>query len=62
MRACIRCGTEIDKCMGFVLARDWLSATDGVIPWSAVREHCGICANKIGERELSELPAFPVSF
>ena len=30
----MRCGSGITACMGFVLARDILSATDGRIPWT----------------------------
>jgi hypothetical protein len=44
MRHCIRCGAEITLCNGFTLARDWLAADDGRIPWIKVREHCGECA------------------
>lgn len=45
IRRCIRCdGGPITACMGFALARDILAATDGLIPWAAVREHCGRCA------------------
>ena len=37
-RTCIRCGAEIDKCMGFVLARDIVNRR------KAPREFCGKCA------------------
>jgi len=47
----MKCGVEITACNGFVLARDWLSAMDGLIPWTSVREHCGKCVT-----ELSLLP------
>lgn len=43
-RSCLRCGAEITACMGFVLARDIVSAMDKVISWRSVREHCGRCA------------------
>jgi hypothetical protein len=36
-RNCIKCGAQIDKCMGFVLARDFVSKRK--IP----RELCGKC-------------------
>lgn len=43
-RHCIRCGRSIDACNGFQLARDTLAAMEGRIPWTSVREHCGVCA------------------
>ena len=43
MRKCLRCSAPITACNGFVLARDWLAAFEGRIPWTAVREHCGRC-------------------
>ncbi len=42
-RNCLRCGSEITACNGFVLARDMLLAMDGRIQWRQVREHCGMC-------------------
>jgi hypothetical protein len=36
-RTCFRCGREITACMGFGLARDWLSGR------RPIREHCGWC-------------------
>jgi hypothetical protein len=44
MRQCVRCGTPIEGCMGFVLARDFLAVLEGKIPPESVREICGKCA------------------
>jgi hypothetical protein len=43
VRRCIKCSTEIYECMGSVLVRDVLDAEAGRIPYTAVREHCGLC-------------------
>jgi len=48
-RKCIICGLEISKCMGFVLARDWLKLKNGK---TEVREICGKCVLKITFKEL----------
>lgn len=58
-RHCIRCGSTITECMGFVLARDWLSAVDGLIAWTQVREHCGKCALVVDDAYLRSLPDLP---
>jgi len=64
----MRCGSGITACMGFVLARDILSATDGRIPWTSVREHCGRCVEVVamqpdhGRGYLAGLPEFPDEF
>lgn len=42
--------------MGFVLARDMLAAMEGRIPWTAVREHCGICADRADDAYLRSIP------
>lgn len=36
----------IFACMGSVLASDFNAASDGKIPWTMVREHCGRCTTK----------------
>lgn len=51
VRRCIRCGCEIDKCNGFVLARDIVNHR------KQPRELCGKCALMIGFDELEELCA-----
>lgn len=53
-RACLRCGALISACMGFSLARDWVS---GRIP---IREMCGKCVEGLeavgqSEQYLREL-------
>ena len=42
-RNCIKCGAEIEECMGSVLARDVIRFEDGEIPATSIREHCGKC-------------------
>ena len=44
-RNCFCCGLKLDKCMGYVLARDMLKLLSGerIIP----RELCGLCALKL---------------
>lgn len=47
-RSCYRCGTPIHACMGFGLARDWISGR------RPIREHCGKCVETMeatGETE-----------
>jgi len=44
---CLRCGGEITACMGSVLARDSNLASEGKIPWTMVREHCGRCTSQL---------------
>ncbi len=46
MRKCFRCDRPIDKCMGFVLARDFSAALKKDILWEKVREFCGVCVLK----------------
>ncbi len=48
MREClnIKCKQPIDKCMGFVLARDFLAALHKDISWKDVRELCGKCVER----------------
>lgn len=41
------CGVEIKECMGFVLAGDFVKAANGEIPWTRVRERCGLCVERI---------------
>ncbi len=55
MRRCLNadCKRPIDKCMGFVLARDFLLALHGVISWKDVREFCWKCVEKASV-ELNE--------
>ena len=48
-RKCLRCGCKIDKCMGFVLARDLIG--DKKQP----RELCGKCVLIIDFEELEKL-------
>ena len=52
LRTCIRCGDEIDKCMGFVLARDILK---GLVEGEVPREYCGKCALVVELEELEGL-------
>lgn len=53
-RKCCCCGKEIDACMGFVSAGDFLKAVAGEIPWKDVRELCGRCVF-LAERVLFPL-------
>lgn len=48
-RKCIKCGCKIDKCNGFVLARDIVNHRG--LP----RELCGKCVLTMGFDELEEL-------
>jgi hypothetical protein len=56
-RRCLRCDAEVPACFGFALARDWLAAHEGRMPWSHVREHCGACVEwaifTFGENRVS---------
>lgn len=49
MRQCVICGTKIEACMGFVLARD---IVDRRIP---IREICGKCGLMFLEMNESQL-------
>jgi hypothetical protein len=40
------CRREIAQCNGFCLSSDIVLATDGRIPWSAVRELCWACERR----------------
>lgn len=40
-RECMRCQRPIHACMGFGLARDWLSGR------RPIREHCGWCVEEL---------------
>ena len=42
-RKCMRCGRPITKSDGGVLARDLLAAMQNGLPWSEIRETCGLC-------------------
>lgn len=44
-RACLNCGRPITECMGAVLPRDICRALAGEIPFTAIRELCGVCVH-----------------
>jgi hypothetical protein len=52
MRKCFHCGTEIDKCMGFVMASDLLEYFKDKRKESDIREVCGLCVF-IKEKDLN---------
>ena len=43
IRYCIRCNTEIERCNGFVLARDLVAFFEGETQSTNARELCGRC-------------------
>lgn len=47
-RACLRCNAPIGACMGFSLARDWLSGR------RPIREMCGKCVEGLEATDQSE--------
>jgi hypothetical protein len=45
-RKCCDCGKEIKNCNGFVMAGDFVKATEGKISFKKVRERCVLCVEK----------------
>jgi hypothetical protein len=58
----MRCAAPLTACNGFVLARDWLAAAEGRIPWTKVREHCGVCCHWIRTTFGENTQAYFTSF
>jgi hypothetical protein len=52
MRACANpaCRKSIHACFGFVIARDFLAAIAGKIPYASVRELCGLCVFRFEDK------------
>lgn len=46
-RHCARCGRLIERCNGFVLARDLVAFMEGEIEATKVRELCGKCISAV---------------
>ena len=46
-RRCISCLATIERCNGFVLARDIIAYSEGLIDGRNVRELCGRCVNTV---------------
>lgn len=45
-RECCVCGQAITACMGFTVARDLVRAFNGEVPYTSVRERCGVCVER----------------
>lgn len=53
-RHCLKCGAEIQQCMGFCLARDILEVMEGRKPvLGYIREFCGLCVDSINPAKIS---------
>lgn len=46
-RACLRCERPIERCNGFVLARDLVAYFEDRIKGPEIREYCGGCVDKV---------------